>query len=229
MRLNFKLALRYFSVMAVCGSVLVSTGCEKNPYQNSRLRYLGKVALMKKEVPVAKGYFEKALEQDDADWSSHRYLGKIQLMQGEYLKARLSLEHALSIRDEEPETDAMRDELAEAIFKQGEFTDLYVMLEGICRDSHLSGDYVRQGKYMLLINDDDQAKTAFDKAIVFAKAKEKLPHVEMEAFYRRIGDTKGLKKLLSAAYGQNMGDKKIAAKIRALGGTPGISMSLPLE
>lgn len=208
---------------------MAATGCEKNPYKNSRLRYLGKVAFMNKRVPDARNFFEQAIEKDDADWSSHRYLGKCQLSQGEYLKARLSLEHALRIRDEVPETSEMRDELAEAIFKQGEYNDLYVMLENICRDSHLSYDYVRQGNYMIKINDLDQAKTAYDKAVAFAKAKEKLPHLEMEAFYRKIGDTEGLALLLSAAYGQNYGNKKIAAKIRALGGVPGVSMTLPEE
>lgn len=226
MRLTPCLAHKPLLFLCLWAFLFASLGCEKNPYQNARLRHLGVQAFEADEIDRAYDLFEQAIEQDYADWKSLRYRGKCQLAQGRYTAARNSLKHSLHINDQHPQTDAVYDELALAIFKLKRFKELYAVLNTRCQETHRAYDYLRQGDYMVLINDIDQAKVAYKLAVKFSKKHERLPYQRLAKFYQGINDTQGEIKMLATAYGQDPTNATLENMLRAKGVVPGDSMLL---
>lgn len=208
--------------------VLTMGGCHHPP--NALLRKQGIDAYQQKDTATADDRFGQAVGQDPTDWKSLYYLGLIRLDQDRPRDAQLLLEQALELRYKHQETDDILDALAQALWLRQAHQPLVGLLERAIRDRGTSRDYIRQGRYLMMMGDRDAARLAYEKAAYFAADGESKPYVTLADFYETIGDTDRAVTALRQAHGIAPKDTHLSNRLRRYGIVPGPTAALePLQ
>ena len=215
--------MRVAQVYAVAASCLLALGgCESNAF----LRKQAMDAVRAHEFAQAELRLHRAIERDPTDWRAHHLMGTVLLRSGRPLEAQHALEQALAQRAIEPEATAIRDELAEAVFRQGDHHGLARMLREATAARGTSYDFRRQGRYLGRIGDVDNAVVAFRKAARFAPGDPR-PYQELADVYEATGNSQGAIDALRRGLGVEPDSRQIAGRLRAYGVVPGPTASLP--
>lgn len=204
-------------------AVLVIAGCSK---PNSFLRKDGMDAYAAREYDTAHKSFAQAIKQNSADWKTHYYLGLIALEQDRPLDAQLSLERALSLRQEYPESAVILDALAQSLLEQSKYANLAAVLQQATDRYGRPEDYLRQGIFLGRSGDVDGAKIAFKKAIRFAPANDPTPFIELAAFYDSLGAGADALMALRQAYHVDPHNVRVHDEIRRHGMVPGPTIAV---
>jgi len=210
-------------LLAVTAAILPA--CETAPY----LRQRGYEAFQTKQYEKAAQYFAKALDKDPSSWQSHYYQGLIYLQEKRALDAQLVLEMALSIKTSELKTSDILDALAESLYQQNKAAALHAILAEACDTHGTSDDFLRQGRYLSLLGDADNAKVAFEKAAHFDDRTDAGPYLAMADFYESISDTESTVRALRQALHLEPDNEQIHERLRRHGVIPGPTIALPIE
>lgn len=197
-------------------------GCQSAPY----LRERGIEAFQIGQFGRAAQRFRDAAKTEPSHWASHYYLGMIHLKRDRPLDAQLALELALSLRPADPKTPQILDALAEAHYVQSDHAGLHGLLSKACEDFGTSHDFLRQGKYLALLGDADNAHIAFQKAVRFASS-EVAPYLAMADFYVSIGANDKATTALCRALDIEPDNQLVHQGLRQLGVVPGPTIALP--
>lgn len=214
---------RMAGLWLLAAALLLTAGCHK---PNSFLRKDGMDAYAQKEYEAAHKSFAQAVKQDSADWKAHYYLGLIALEQDRPLDAQLSLERALSLRVEYPESAVILDALAQSLLEQSKYANLAAVLQQATDRYGRSSDYLRQGIFLGRSGDVDGAKVAFKKAIRFAAADDPTPFIELAAFYDSLGAGAEALMALRQAYYVDPYNVRVNEEIRRHGMVPGPTIAV---
>jgi tetratricopeptide (TPR) repeat protein len=195
--------------------------------------------------PQARQYFEYVVHNDATDYKSHYYLGQVGLASGEPDYARRHFEIAYTIRQARPETfiapepglndtqlpipsrSQIVDGLAEAIYQQKNFPQLFTFLNQVCQQYGQPDDYLRQARYMKLVGDPDAARFAHVNAARATGGKQAGPYVALGDFLDDVGLRDEATKAYRQAYTIDPNHPKLADKLRAHGLVPGPTIGLP--
>ena len=210
------------AVAAVC--VVMFTGC-RTP--TSIIRQRGVTALHADDQRAAFEHFTRAVHQDPTDWKSQYQMGKLLLTRGEPLHAQLALEQARALRPDHTETPQIIDHLAQALYQQGRYDSLHALLSEAATTFGASVDFVRQGDYLIRIEDVDGAKVAYLKAVHFAGPDQIEPYIKLAEFYEHIGDRNVALGTWKRAYFMVPGNRQIESKLREYGIVPGPTVGAP--
>ncbi len=217
--------LRILGILPVAAMAAVPIGCEPNSY----LRQRGVEALHAGDTRWADERFSQAVRQDATDWKSLYYLGQIRLKQGQPLEAQMHLERALTLRPDHRQTADILDQLAEALFQQGQTANLHALVKQATQEYGTTRDYLRQAQYLAKSGDVDGAKLAYRKAGQFAQPDDATPFVSMAEFYDSINDRQNAITALRCAYGIDPRSIKLRNRLRSFGVVPGPTIALPRE
>ena len=212
------------AVMAGTVLLVVLTGCEAD---NSIIRQRGFVALHQGNQAKAFDAFSCAVRRDPTDWRAQYELGKLLLAQGQPLDAGLTLDKALSLRPDHPETSGIIDCLAEAIYQQKRYDDLHALLTEATEEFGNSGDYLRQGEYLMRMGQIDDVRVAYLKAVQFADRDDAKPCIALAEFYEHVGDSAKAIGAWKRAYYIAPKNEKVANKLREHGIVPGPTLTSP--
>jgi tetratricopeptide (TPR) repeat protein len=218
-RTGWKVVISAGVLACVMGQMV---GCQSNPV----LRKHGMDAYEDGQYDHARAKFTQALSQKSSDWKSHYYLGLVALKQGQPLEAQLSLERALSVRDNHLETPEILDALAQALLEQGKFENLTAMLQQAADRYGATHDYIRQATFLGKSGDVDGAKLAFQKAVRFALKDDPAPFIAMADFYDSLGASAEALLALRQAYYITPDNPRIAERIRQHGMVPGPTVAI---
>ena len=196
------------------GIALLVAGCASQP--NSVLRLQAKDAIDAKDYTTAREKLDTALAQDPADWKANYYMGLVRLGQEKPLEARLHLEVAYSLRDEDPETPAILDALAQALHKEGDVEKLDIMLKSATARYGRPHDFYRQAEFLGKQGDVDGARAAYLKAVNVAKPDDITPYMKQADFYEGLGDKVNAIVALQQAQNIEPFNRTIAARISSL-------------
>lgn len=199
---------------------IATTGCESNSY----LRMVGHNALNDGDLDRAESALRQAVGQDPTDWLAHYRLGLVMLGKDKPLDAQLSLEHALELRHNQPQTPRILDALAEALYRQGDRDRLIVVLDNACDNYGTSADFMRQGKYLALTGDADGAALAYRKAARFAKPGNPDAYLAMADLFESLGDRTRAIDSLHDAYRTAPKNREVDKRLRGYDIVPGPTM-----
>lgn len=202
---------------------LMAAGCQK---PSNFLRKDGMDAYADKDYAAAQKSFEKVAHRNSADWKAHYYLGLIALEQDRPLDAQLSLERALSLRSEYPESAVILDALAQSLLEQSKFANLAAVLQQASDRYGRPEDYLRQAIFLGRSGDVDGAKLAFRKAVRFAKKDDPTPFIELAAFYDALGAGADAQLALRQAYYIEPHNVRVNEELRRHGIVPGPTIAI---
>lgn len=192
----------------------LAAGCATPP--NSVLRLHAKDAIDQKDYTTAREKLERALGQDPADWKANYYMGLVRIEQERPLVARLHLEVAYSLRDNDPETPAILDALAQALHNEGDIDKLDIMLKSATNRYGKPHDFYRQAKFLGLQGDVDGARAAYLKAANVSRADDITPFIKQADFYEGLGDRVNAVVALQQAQQIEPYNRTIASRISSL-------------
>ncbi len=164
-------------------SGLALTGCM------DRTLYEGQLAYEDKKYDVAEQKVTAVLAEDDTDAKALYYLGKIRLAQGRSAEAIVPLQKALSLVEDEPESEEVLDALAEAYLQQKQYDTLANLLQHAVNENGKMADYLRQAKYLGKMGDADGALLGYKKAIRFGGPKDDTGYLALADYFESIGKT----------------------------------------
>lgn len=197
------------------------------------------------DLESSRATFERTIDKMPGDWKSHYYLGLVGLQQNEPAFARRHLEQAYTIRKSRPSNilsvnpdsvqeavprpnqSQIADALAEAIFRQDSPAQLAGFLREMTTDRGLVEDYLRLGKYMHKMRDDDTAREGYLMAIKLSPAGDPTAYIAMADFYDELKDDKNAMLYLRRAYGVKPNDTEVVKRIKAHNEVPGPTIALP--
>ncbi len=189
--------------------------------------------------------FERTIDKEPGDWKSHYYVGLVGLQQNDSAYARRHLEQSYTIRKSRPnnilsvDPDSVQetvprptqsqiaDALAEAIYRQDSPAQLAGFLREMTTDRGFVEDYIRLGKYMHKIRDDDAAREGYLMAIKLSRSGDPTAYIAMADFYDEINDDKAAMNYLRQAYAVKPNDYEVVKRIRAHNEVPGPTIALP--
>lgn len=207
-------ALRTSIPFAFTLSLSLIAGCSSPP--NSVLRLQAKDAIDQNDYVTAREKLDRALARDPADWKANYYMGLVRLHQERPLDARLYLEVAYSLRDDDEETPAILDALAQALHKEGDIDKLDIMLKSATARYGRPHDYFRQAKFLGLQGDVDGSRAAFLKAAKVSRPDDITPYMKQADFYEGLGDRVNAVVALQQAQQIEPHNRVIATRISAL-------------
>jgi len=138
--------------------------------------------------------------------------------------ARQALETAYTLKPGDPDVAAA---LAEAMFLQGDDSQLFAFLRDRATDSRAPEAYILMGDYAMKMNDPDSARIAFDTAIEVDNANDTLPYLRAAALAERLGHLEIAVQRLRQAQGINPYDTRVAVRLREMGEDPATITPLP--
>lgn len=201
-------------------------GCVNNVV----LRERGVEQLRKKDYPAAAANFQRASDMSPTDWESQYYLGATLLELGRPLDAQMPLEKALTLKPNSPEiTPKILDKLAESLYQQKRYETLHVFLDEAASYWGTTDDFLRQGKYLALTGDLDNAMTAYKKAGLWSDADDARPYIAMADLYEELGDIPNTLTALGHAYYSNPADPGLPDRFRKHGIVPGPTVGIKPE
>lgn len=193
---------------------ITAWGCQM---PNHMLRARAWEALQERDYTTARNQLRIALVQDPADWQARVLMARVCLAQGQALEAQLHLEHALMQRPDHPETSAILDLMAEALYQQGEEAKLAAFLERTATERKNVEDYLRQARYLARISDSDGVNRAFLRAQKMAAPDDIRPYLAAAEYYQEIGETNRALSHLRQAYQIAPTNPKVLQMMEALG------------
>jgi len=205
----------------------LGAGCQSPP--NGLLRQQAADALMLGNAQRAQQRLELAVEQDPGDWKAAMMLGQIRLTQDRALDAQLLLERAQALRPEHPETPEILDGVAESLYRQDRYESLHNFLATVASDRGTTLDYLRQARYLTLMQDRDGARVALKKAARFAAPDDATPYLAAADYYESIGDVPNAILALRRAHAIKPTSRRVSQRLRDHGIVPGPTAALPPE
>lgn len=194
-------------------------------------RQQGVLAYERGDYAEARTRFTRVVQAHPGDWKANYHLGLMALSEGNADDARVYLEQAYAVRADgpptHPQTPEVVDALAEAIYLQGDYIQLYGFCSEAARQYGTVRDHVRTGKYLMLTGDPDSALMAFDKARRLAPAGDASAHVALADLFEQVGDEDRAVLELRRAYGVNPRAEGVADRLRGYGIVPGPTVGLP--
>ena len=204
--------------------VISLAGCAANSYA---LRQQGKAAMADGNYAQAAEHFNASLKQSPTNVESLYLLGQADLKLNQPLDAQLALEKAVALSSpDSARMPGMLNDLAEAMARQHQDTQLRNFLQEQVNKRGTVGDYLRQGKYLARIGDMDKAKLAYRQAAYFAPPGDVKPYELLAKFYESINDIDDAKKAWRYAYYVKPGDPRIADALRRYNIVPGPTAKL---
>jgi tetratricopeptide (TPR) repeat protein len=201
-------------------SGLALTGC------TDRMLYEGQLAYEDKKYDVAEQKVTEVLAEDDTDAKALYYLGKIRLAQGRPAEAIVPLQKALSLVEDEPESEEVLDALAEAYLQQKQYDTLANLLQHAVNENGKMPDYLRQAKYLGKMGDADGALLAYRKAIRFGGPKDDTGYLALADYFESIGKTDQAIIAVRKALYISPGNMRTAERLRKYGIVPGPAATL---
>lgn len=149
-----------------------------------------------------------------------------------YLKLnqpQLAREQFIQCLAVKPENEDYAAGLAEALLACNEREELITFLTKEARERGRSGDYLRLGRYQVILGNVDEAKLAMITAAKLDGGKSIKPHMELANLYRTLGDKPSELRRLRMAMFIEPKNTDIQRRIRELGEVPGPSFVLQPE
>ena len=207
----------------LAASAVAGVGCESA----AELRSRGIDAMKMGHVPEADRSLTRSEQLDPSSWRTQYWLGKVRLAQERWADAQRYLEQAYVLRNSHDETPDIVDGIAEAMYQQRLDMNLRGLLARATQRYGTSYDFVRQGRYLVRIDDPDNAKIALRKAARIADEDDPTPYLAMAEMYELIGNRKAAIKALRQAHGIAPDDSNIRKRLRSYGIVPGPTAALP--
>lgn len=206
------------AVVAVCvWAVCVgSWGCAQRSLLS--VRESGITAYERGEYDRALADFEEYIERSPGHWQARAYLGRTLLAMGRTRQAR---EHLWVAYSQRLEDDEVFDWLAEGLYADGQYDELYRLLRQRTIDRGTPGDYVRLAEYAMRTGDPDEARRALLTAARIDRGRSAEVQIALADFYEAIGDEREALRRLRMAYYLSPGDTELAERIRGYGEVPG--------
>jgi tetratricopeptide (TPR) repeat protein len=198
-------------------------GCQE---PNSLLRKRGVEAWDAKDVDRAESQFGRAVEQDSTDWKATWYMGRVRLEQNRPLEAQLLLEKALTLRPDKEQTPYILDDLAESLYQQEEYGQLYSLLSQAAEGSGSWYEHLRKAKYLAKAGDPDGARASFYKAAQYHEPDDNTVYLAMADFYESLNDSPNAILALRRAYTIKPNSPLVANRLRHHGEVPGPTLRL---
>lgn len=200
-------------------------GCQKTALQ---YRQAGWQAKNNGNWQKAETLYAKSVERNPSNVEGYYWLGVSQLELDRPLDAKLSLERAWTLEPDNPAwTPRILNVLAQANYEADNQQALFDFLSTQAERYKTSDAFLRQGKYLALAGDVDNAELAYAKAIRFADPQDAEPYVEAGAFYARHNDRAKAIEMLRYANYLDPGNEQVAASFRQIGVVPGPAQSAP--
>ncbi len=202
--------------------IVVMSGCGQRPIES--MRTTGDFRFDRGDYPEAAAEYARITERAPGDWRAQYRLGMCLLKMDRPDEARLALEIAL---DQKPREARIADELAEAMYQQGDEAQLFVFLRERAESRQTVEAYLRLARYASAAGDPDYAQLGYETAIALAGGRAVQPYLEAADFARRVGDLDQAMALLRRAYAIDPRDPRITDQLRNLGEIPGPTLGAP--
>jgi len=198
--------------------LLITTGCQTAV----DLRHDAVLAMNRGQNDLALQKMTRAVEKDPSSARNQFQLGRANLALDRNIQAQYALEQAYALSPNDPElTPDILDHLAEALFRQDRYENLFAFLGKHVEGIATTRDYLRQAKYMAKAGDPDAARLAFSKAAYFADKSDTEPYIAIADFYTSIGDQPNAVTALRYANYVDPGNLDVAERLRRFGIVPG--------
>ncbi|MCC5828283.1 MAG: hypothetical protein JJU36_02435 [Phycisphaeraceae bacterium] len=181
------------------------------------------------DLAMAEENLARSEARRPAHWRTQWLIGELRMRQGRPVDAEVAFRRAWSMKGNHPETPEILDLIAESILAQGE--DAHGKLRAFLFEAidqyGTSYDYVRQGRFLMEIQDMDGAKVAFNKAIVTGRGTfDARTHLALAEFHRRTGDQRKEISSLRHVLFLDEENQTAANRLRELGFVPGPAAGL---
>ena len=198
------------------------TGCASRPIE--AIRDSADFQFNHQEYQRASTGYQQIVDRYPGDWQAQYRLGMCELELGHPDRARSALEIAHS---NHPDSPAVVDALAEAMFQQRDEPALFALITDQARSEQTVYAWLRLGRYAAELGDADTAVTGFETAIELDGGRTIEPYVQAALFSQQIGDLDEALRRLRQAYQINPDDPRVDQRLRDLGEVPGPTLALP--
>jgi tetratricopeptide (TPR) repeat protein len=168
--------------------------------------------------------YEEIARRAPGDWLAQASLGRCLLALDRPDQARPTLEIAHTLR---PQDDSIANDLAEAMYRQGDETSLFAFVNLRARRSRTADAWLRVAHYAEACGDADTAKLALETAIELDEGRSVEPYLRAAAFAEAMGDLDMAVRRLRQGYGIDPFDGRVSERLVALGEVPGPTGALP--
>lgn len=200
------------------GVMLFAVGCFNPPGE----RFRSRKAMAAGDYSQAEQRLIACLDYNPADWEAHYLLGEVYLKQDRAVEAQSELEQALAVQDrDKSDTPKILDALAESLYQQKRYEQLYLFLDEQISRYEGWEDYARKARFLAKANDIDGAALAYRQAAYFSRNEDASIYVEIADFYEGIGDYNKAIQSLKWAYFIDDERKDVPAAFRRMGVVPG--------
>jgi len=209
---------KMMAVLGLC-AVLLLAGCFNPPVERMKSRQ----AMAAGNYAGAEQRLVACLEHNPADWEAHYLLGKLYLEQDRPVRAQSHLEQALAVvRDRDAsQTPKILDAMAEALYQQERYEQLYLFLDEQIDRYEGWEDYARKARMLAKASDIDGAALAYRQAAFFSRNQSADIYVEIAEFYEGLGDYDKAIQALKWAYYIDDEREDLPGRFRQLGVVPG--------
>lgn len=204
-------------MLGLCTVTLLG-GCYNPPLERER----AKRSLDAGNYGSAESRLLVLVDRERTDWEAHYLLGLTYLAQDRPVAAQSELEEALAVRDRDKDnTPLILDAIAEAIFQQGRYAQLYLFLDDQIDRYEGWEDYARKARFLDKASDIDGAALAYRQAAYFSRNESADIYVEIADFYEKLGDYDKAVQSLKWAYYIDEDREDLPGRFRGLGVVPG--------
>lgn len=203
---------------------ILPIGCTISPQV---MRERGSFYFQRKQYDRAKPYYDKLIEADPTAWDGHYALGVMALQANDAATARRRLEIAYALVQDKPRhVSPIADALAEAMYRQKQYPQLFGFLGEATERYGTARDYLRKGSYLYQYGDHDAAIIAYRQAARMAKPGDPHPYAALGDFYATVGHNRRAILEYRRAYTLDPENKEIQKKLLELGVVPGPTIRL---
>jgi len=211
------------AVTAALLAAIVAGGCT-TARPAEAMRDEGDRLFKRGDYEAAAAEYRQIVERYPGDWQAQYKLGLSLLELDQPTAAWSALEIAHTRR---PNVVAVSDALAEAMYRDGQETELFQFLRLRVDETESTYAYLRLAMSSLRMADPASAEWAIDRAIERAGTRDVAPYLAAASLAERMGDHGDAVRRLRQAYGIDPGDERVASRLRDLGEVPGPTLALP--
>ncbi len=215
---------RIVLMMILALAAVAPVGCTVSPQV---MRQRGDFHFERKEYDQAKPWYEQLVRADPTAWDAHYGLGVIALQEDDAATARRHLEIAYALVQDKPKrVQPIIDGLAEAMYRQKEYPQLFGFLGEVTQRYGTVHDYIRKGSYLYRYGDHDAAVVAYRQGARMAGADDPTPYQSLGAFYAKLGHKRQAILEYRRAYTLDPENKEVQKALLDLGVVPGPTIHL---